>query len=159
MGSAAVASRIQLGTTGVQKSQDEVFTFRLEVLFMFVKSSRRWTTASAGLLRNVNSIMRPSVIAISIWFSMGSLAASTEVDGITRRATSIAPQDLALALQILAKDRSVQLVYRSELVSDRRTRGATGVLTLEEALTQLLHGSGLMYRYLDENAITIVREK
>ena len=41
--------------------------------------------------------------------------------------------------------------------NDQRANGATGELTLEEALTQLLSGTGLMYRYLDQNAITIVR--
>jgi outer membrane receptor protein involved in Fe transport len=73
-----------------------------------------------------------------------------------RRPTSIAAQGLAPALRILAKERDVQLVYRTELVGDHKTSGAAGDLTFEEALTQLLNGTGLTYRYLENNAITIV---
>jgi hypothetical protein len=64
--------------------------------------------------------------------------------------------ELGPALQTLARERDVQVVYRSELVGEHRTSGATGNLTFEEALTQLLSGTGLTYRYLAEGAITIV---
>ncbi len=59
----------------------------------------------------------------------------------------------------LAKDRNTQLVYRSDLVKDQRTGGVVGDLTFEEALKQLLNGTGLTYEYLDNNAITIVQIK
>lgn len=101
--------------------------------------------------------MRLIVVATAICLSIGATSAGTEAERVIRRPTSIAPQELARALQLLAKDRDVQLVHRSELVNDRRTNGASGVLTLEEALVQLLSGTDLMYRYLDHNAITIVR--
>lgn len=101
--------------------------------------------------------LRVTTLVISIF--IGSLPGRMAAETITRRPTSIAPQELALALQSLAKDRNVQLVYRSKLVADRRTHGASGVLTFEEALTQLLRGSGLTYRYLGEDAVTIVREE
>ena len=111
----------------------------------------------AGHLDNMNWIRRLSVVASVICISIGSLCAGTEAQAVIRRPVSIAPQELAQALQVLAKDRDFQLVYRSEIVNDRRTNGASGVLTLDEALTQLLVGTGLMYRYLDHNAITIIR--
>lgn len=112
---------------------------------------------TVGLLRNANRIMRLSVVVTVICLSIGVISAGAEAELVIRRPTNIAPQELARALQILAKDRDVQLVYRSELVTDRRTHGASGELTLDEALTQLLSGTGLMYRYLDHDAITIVR--
>ncbi len=37
-----------------------------------------------------------------------------------------------------------------------RTSGATGSLTAVEALTQLLTGTGLTYKYLDDKTITIL---
>jgi len=37
-----------------------------------------------------------------------------------------------------------------------RTRGAVGEYTADEALTQILSGTGLTYRYLDEKTVTIV---
>ena len=97
------------------------------------------------------------VIAVAISVLVGPLQARADAAAIPRQPTRIAAQELARALQTLANDRNVQLVYRSELVADRRTEGASGVLTLEEALTQILRGSGLVYRYLDTDAITIVR--
>lgn len=104
--------------------------------------------------------MHLPVIAIALGVLMGPIAALTDSpESTTRRPTRIAPQELALALQTLAKERDVQLVYRSELVADRRTDGASGSLTLNEALSQLLRGSGLVYRYLDECAVTLVREE
>ena len=100
--------------------------------------------------------MRLSAFAIAICLSIEAICAGTQAEQAIRRPTSIAPQGLAQALQTLAKDCDVQLVYRSELVHDRLTNGASGMLTLDEVLVQLLGGTGLMYRYLDHNAITIV---
>lgn len=89
---------------------------------------------------------------------VASVCQAVEAAQVTRLETSIGPQDLSLALQALAKDRNIQLIYRSELVSDLRTEGVSGVLSLDEALTRLLDGSGLLFRYLDDDAITLVRD-
>lgn len=101
-------------------------------------------------------VTRLSAVATLVCVFTGWLHAEPQAEGAMRYPVNIPPQELALALQVLAKDRDFQLVYRSELVSHRRTSGASGVLTLDEALTQLLLGTGLMYRYLDHNAITII---
>ena len=42
------------------------------------------------------------------------------------------------------------------MVRDVQTRGANGDITANEAFDQLLDGTGLTYRYLDENTVTIV---
>ena len=104
-------------------------------------------------------MMRLGVVAITICLCFGVVSAGVEAERIIRRPTQIAPQELAHALQILAKERDVQMVYRSELVSDRQTYGASGVLSFEEALTQLLRGTGLVFRYLDDSAVTLVRDQ
>jgi len=104
-------------------------------------------------------VMHLIVVAAAICLSVGADSAGTEAERVIRQPTSIAPQELAHALQLLARDRDLQMVYRSELVNDRRTSGVSGVLTLDEALTQLFCRTGLTYRYLDHNAITIVRTK
>ncbi len=100
--------------------------------------------------------MRRSVVATAIFLSIVGLSGATEAEAEIRRPTSIPAQGLAPALQFLAKERDIQVVYRSELVGDRRTSGATGELTLAETLLQLLSGTGLTYQYLGEKAITIV---
>src|SRR6185437_6227402 len=63
---------------------------------------------------------------------------------------------LQLALQTLARDRDFQLVYRSAFVNGRQSRGAHGELTTDEALEQVLDGTGLTYRYLDDSGVMIV---
>jgi len=75
---------------------------------------------------------------------------------VGRQHIKIAPQALAPALQILVRERGIQVVYRSELVGSQRTDGVDGNFTFEEALTRLLNGTGLTYLYLADRAITIV---
>jgi len=100
--------------------------------------------------------MRIAVVAAAICLCIVGISVGTEALPAARQPTNIAAQDLAPALQTLARERDVQVVYRSELVGVHRTRGANGNLTFEEALTQLLNGTGLTYRYLGDRAITIV---
>ena len=98
--------------------------------------------------------MRVTLWVIAMCLNCMGLPAAA--DAATRLTTNIAAQQLAPALQALTRDHGVQVVYRSELVIDRWTDGASGNLTFEEALMQLLNASGLTYRYLGERAITIV---
>ena len=98
--------------------------------------------------------MRVIVLVIAIGLSF--MGVSAEVDAATRLPTNIGAQELAPALHLLARERGIQFVYRSELVADRWTDGVTGNLTFEEAMVQLLNETGLTYRYLAEKAITIV---
>src|SRR5688500_11964261 len=70
--------------------------------------------------------------------------------------TDIPAQGLESALQLLAKERSIQVIYRSELVVRRRTSGVTGNLTALEALGKLLSGTGLTFRHLNDQTVTIV---
>jgi hypothetical protein len=100
--------------------------------------------------------MRIGVVAAAICLSILGMSAGTAADAATRQPTNIAAQELGPALQTLARERDVQVVYRSELVDEHRTGGANGNLTFDEALTQLLTGTGLTFRYLAEKAVTIV---
>jgi iron complex outermembrane recepter protein len=85
-----------------------------------------------------------------------ALATTSTAQAALRKPTDIPAEELQLALQALARDRDFQLVYRSELVTGRQSHGAHGELTLSEALTQLLDGTGLTYSYLQDKAITIL---
>jgi iron complex outermembrane receptor protein len=134
-----------------------VFTFSMPPLFLYnMKLSPRWTTAIYTLVRGRGWIMRITLAVAVACFSLVAVTIGKDAEAAVRRQTNIAAQGLAPALKILAKERDVQLVYRAELVGDHQTSGAAGDLTFEEALTQLLSGTGLTYRYLENNAITIV---
>ena len=73
-----------------------------------------------------------------------------------RRATNIPAEPLSVALRTLAKERGFEVLFRADLVRDVRSGGAVGELTPEEALKQLLSGTGLTYRYLNEETVTVL---
>ncbi|MGH8211112.1 MAG: TonB-dependent receptor plug domain-containing protein, partial [Steroidobacteraceae bacterium] len=100
--------------------------------------------------------MRLSVAAAAICLSIVGLAVADDVHASVRKPTNIPAQELGPALQRLAKERNFQIVYVSEEINAQRTPGAVGQFTSEEALKQLLKGTGLTFRYLDEKTVTIV---
>jgi iron complex outermembrane receptor protein len=99
--------------------------------------------------------MRITVVA-AICLCIVGISTGADAQGAIRKQTNIPAQGLGPALQVLAKDRNLQVVYRSEVIGKLRTEGAAGDLTTDEAITQLLKGTGLTFRYLGESAITIV---
>lgn len=102
--------------------------------------------------------MRVAVLATAMCLSVIglSLAADAEASISTKQPTNIPAQTLVQALKTLAKNRGIQVVFRSEVVGRARTHGASGDLTTTEALTKLLEGTDLAYSYLDEKTVTIL---
>lgn len=101
--------------------------------------------------------MRITVLATAISSVLASLALADPAAAAAIRApTNIAPQELDSALRTLAADRRLQILYTTQTVSNRQTSGAIGDLTVAEALDRLLGGTGLVFRYADENTIAIL---
>ena len=98
--------------------------------------------------------MRITVVAAMCLCIVG-ISTGADAEAAIRKQTNIPAQGLGPALQLLAKDRDLQMVYRTELIGDRRTNGVVGDLTTDEAVTQILKGTGLTFRYLADHAITI----
>lgn len=98
--------------------------------------------------------MRASVTALCV--ALVGLSGAAEAQAAIRRQTHIPAQNLGPALQSLAKEHSFQLVYVSEEVDVLQTQGAVGEFTPEEALTRLLTGTGLTFKYLDGHTVTIM---
>ena len=94
-------------------------------------------------------------VGMAIACLMGGIAVADDVQASIKRFTNIPAQSLGTALQTLAAEREVQLVYFSKAVDALNTPGAIGELTTDEALSKLLSGTGLSYRYLDDKTITI----
>ena len=99
--------------------------------------------------------MRLSVAIAVSSLVLCSLSVAQHAAAAIKMPTNIPPQELDSALQALASDRNFQVVYLSESVDKLHTRGAAGQLTTGEALNQLLTGTGLAYRYLDDRTITV----
>ncbi len=100
--------------------------------------------------------MRTAIVAAAICLSVAGLAAADQAGASIRRPTEIPAQSLGDALKALAKVRELQVLYFSDTVRGLRTRGASGELTMDEALTQILAGTGLTYRYIDKQTVTIL---
>lgn len=100
--------------------------------------------------------MRTAAVAVAISMAPADWSVADEATTIVRKYTNISQQSLGAALRALAKDRSLQILFRSDLVRDRRTAGAVGEFTIDEALTRLLAGTALTFQYLDDRTITIV---
>ncbi len=100
--------------------------------------------------------MRLGVAATAICLSMVGVALADPANAAMRKPTNIPAQPLGSALEELAKERDIQVIYRSEVVFDRKTEGAVGEFTPDEALRKLLTGTGLSYRYLTASSVTIV---
>jgi iron complex outermembrane receptor protein len=99
--------------------------------------------------------MRATVLAAALCISTVGFATSNAALATIRKDTNIAEQDLVSALQVLERDRGIEVIYLSEDVRQLRSPGASGDLTSEEALRQLLEGTGLTFRVLDERTVTI----
>lgn len=100
--------------------------------------------------------MLSDVIAAILCIPIVASTAGAAESPITPRATDIAPQRLDEALRMLAKERGFHIVYLPHLVSPFHTQGLQGNFTQDEALTRLLDGTGLSYKYLDEETVTVV---
>jgi iron complex outermembrane recepter protein len=97
--------------------------------------------------------MRIAVVGMAMCLAVGGLANAQAND---RQLTNISAQDLNSALQLLGRERALQVVYRSDVVGNLRSPGASGELTSDEAMEQLLKGTGLTFHHLDDRTVTIV---
>ena len=70
-------------------------------------------------------------------------------------AFNIPAQDLGGALNAFADRAGLRLLFPSNLVAGRRSAGLTGTLTRNQALSRLLAGSGLTFRFTSANTVTI----
>ena len=97
-----------------------------------------------------------SVIATAVCISLASVASAAAAETASRQPTQIPAQELGAALHSLAQERQLYFIFAAQDVSQLRTHGAIGSFTTDEALKQLLNGTGLTYRYIDERTVSIV---
>ncbi|MBK1699143.1 TonB-dependent siderophore receptor [Rhodovibrio salinarum] len=65
--------------------------------------------------------------------------------------------DLQTALLAFSQAVDLQLLYPAEMTAERQTQGVQGSYTPEEALSRLLAGTGLQYRFSDANTVTLTK--
>jgi outer membrane receptor protein involved in Fe transport len=69
---------------------------------------------------------------------------------------AVAPMPLAKALENFSHESGFQIVYGSEIADSVRSPGAQAGLAPEQQLRQLLAGTGLTYRFVAPNTVTII---
>jgi iron complex outermembrane recepter protein len=67
----------------------------------------------------------------------------------------IAAQPLGQALQAFGRQSGLQIAVDSAAVAGKTTGGVSGTMTAEQALRQLLSGSGLTYQFTSASAVTV----
>lgn len=100
--------------------------------------------------------MRLSVSAVAIWLCAMGLSQANPAAASIRKDINVPPQELSGALKQFSKASGLHVIFISEDLAARESPGAVGQFTAEEALKQLLRGTGLTYRYLDDSTVTIL---
>ena len=94
--------------------------------------------------------------AILSFLALGLAAPSTLIAQTTEDAILIEAQALGTALQVLAEEYNLQLLYESALVSDNRLAQAVPKgATREAALNGLLADTDLDYRFVNERTVAV----
>jgi iron complex outermembrane receptor protein len=101
--------------------------------------------------------MRSGALVVAVCLSIVGVSEADDARAALRKQTNIPAEPLGLALEALANEHDLQVIYQSEVVGGRQSAGAVvGDFTSEEALGRLLEGTGLSYRYLNDTTVTIV---
>lgn len=105
-------------------------------------------TISARRVRPLARIALALVLAaLGIWPSAGA-------EGPVQR-YAIPAGPLEDTLMEFAAQADLKLIFKTDLVRSARSAGLTGTLTPEQGIQQLLEGSGIAYRFVDPNTVTI----
>ena len=122
-----------------------------------MKGSQNAWLPNKNIIRGGDVNMRTVVIAIGVCLTLTGFCYAQVVPAPTSRVeTRIRPQALGNALKELAQSRNLQVLYLTAEVKGLRSSGVRGDLTVDEALRRMLRGTGLKYRYVDSDAVSIV---
>ena len=86
-------------------------------------------------------------------------AGASRAQSPTRLTVAIPPQPLAAALAAYARQTGLQVLYVSEIVRNKASKGALAGVAPDAALSQLLAGTGLRFEFLNERSVRIVAAK
>ncbi|WP_243040069.1 TonB-dependent receptor domain-containing protein [Dyella sedimenti] len=98
-------------------------------------------------------------LAFQITLALGlatPLAAWADASSSPAPTVAIAPMPLARALENFSHEAGMQVVYGADIPDTVRSPGADAGLPPEQQLRQLLAGTGLTYRLVTPNTVTIV---
>jgi len=109
---------------------------------------------SAHIARVVAEVLRTVPFCAAI--ALATPAALAQPDWSATLTVDIPAQPLAQALAALASQTGLQMVYVSGLVRNQRSRAVSAGVPVQEALRQLLQGTGLRFEYLTARSVRIL---
>jgi outer membrane receptor protein involved in Fe transport len=100
---------------------------------------------------------KPLTLSIALALQAAAFAAAAHADPLDATAASAAIPAMPLqdALNAFARQSGLQIAYVSNIADNARTHGAPAGLSNEARLRALLDGSGLAYRFVNANTVTI----
>ncbi len=116
--------------------------------------SKRSTSRRAGRITAV--LVAAGWLAATGALAQGQPGASVQQAQATRTAPyDIPAQPLAQALTALGQQAGLQVVVNNAAVAGKTSAPVKGTMSAEQALQQLLAGTGISYRFTSPNAVTI----
>jgi iron complex outermembrane receptor protein len=97
------------------------------------------------------AMVRCTLIALACSISLTAHAIADDLQRI-----DIPPGDLAAALQSLARQSNIEIIYQTDQLKGLHTRGVSGPFSAREALRKLLEGTPLLLRTDPTGAILVV---
>src|SRR5450432_1436401 len=104
-------------------------------------SSSRWMASSC------NGRPTGSVCSACLW--------AGRVQADETLTADIAPQPVADALAEFARQTGLQVIYLTPIATQRTSAGALTGMSASDALTRLLDGTGLRFRFLNDRTVRI----
>jgi len=102
----------------------------------------------------VSAALRTLAVCAPVAVIAPAALAQTQQHGAL--AVDIPAQPLAAALAKFARQTGLQVVYVSGVVRDQQSHAISAGLSTEEALAQLLEGTGLRFEYLTAHSVRIL---
>lgn len=116
---------------------------------------------SSRLRRSMRRLLWASMVSwtgVSIMgFALSTLSATPVRAAGTAQNFAVGAGPLDAAIVELAQEARVSIFVEPSLTENKTSRGLNGLMSAEEALTRLLHGSGLAFRRTSGNSYVIVK--
>ena len=106
-------------------------------------------------LKHWGALMRLGLVASLLCLCTVSLCLADPAKAAIRKDLNVPPESLSPALQQVATTYELQVLYPTQVAKDLKTHGAVGFFTPDDALKAVLSGTGLSYKYLDANTVTV----
>src|SRR6516162_2407497 len=131
------------------------YTLRKSTQTDWKRTGVRVRQPAAQIARVVSGVLRALSICVPVAL-VDAPAAPAEAVAPATLPADIPAQPLAQALGEFARHTGLQLVYVSSVVRDKKSHAVSAGLSVNEALTRLLQGTGLRFEYLAPDTIDVL---